>query len=118
MVLKVLSHGRERSVILEAPAHDKDCVLANIWAAHFLCSSDPSRAPSHLQAAKSRIVSVCVMVRNVPLSFFSFWFWKKFRNYAQEQATKYEKAVFDAVNYYISEDRDDDVALELHSKVC
>jgi hypothetical protein len=41
----------------------------------------------------------------------------KFCNYAQEQATKYEKAVFDAVNYYISEDRDDDVALELHSKV-
>lgn len=41
----------------------------------------------------------------------------KFCNYAQEQATKYEKAVFYAVNYYISEDRDDDVALELHSKV-
>ncbi|KAE8023353.1 hypothetical protein FH972_009061 [Carpinus fangiana] len=87
--LQVLSHGRERSVILEAPGHDKDCVLANILAAHFLCSSDPSRAPSHLQAAKSRL----------------------------EQATKYEKAVFDAVNYFISEGRDDDVALELHSKL-
>lgn len=86
---QVLSHGRERSVILEAPAHDKDCVLANILAAHFLCSSNPSRAPSHLQAAKSRL----------------------------EQATKYEKAVFDALSYYISEDRDDDVALELHSKL-
>jgi hypothetical protein len=70
MVLKVLSYGRERSVILEAPGHDKDCVLANILAAHFLCSSDPSRAPSHLQDAKPRLVSVCVMVRNVPLSFF------------------------------------------------
>ncbi|XP_062160359.1 uncharacterized protein LOC133867623 [Alnus glutinosa] len=86
---QVLSCGRERSVILEAPAHDKDCVLANILAALFLCSSARSRAPSHLQAAKSRL----------------------------EQATKYEKAVFDAVNYYISEDRDDDVALELHSKL-
>lgn len=52
----MLSYGRDRSVILEAPSHDKDCVLANILAAHFLCSSDPSRAPSHLQAAKSRLV--------------------------------------------------------------
>lgn len=45
-------------MILEAPSHDKDCVLANILAAHFLCSSDPSRAPSYLQAAKSRLVSL------------------------------------------------------------
>ncbi|VVA27698.1 PREDICTED: tetratricopeptide [Prunus dulcis] len=86
---QVLSYGRHRSVILEAPSHDKDCVLANILAAHFLCSSDPSRAPSHLQAAKSRL----------------------------EQATQYEKAVFDAVNCLISDNRDDDVALELHSKL-
>ncbi|BFG16581.1 hypothetical protein CerSpe_028550 [Prunus speciosa] len=86
---QVLSYGRHRSVILEAPSHDKDCVLANILAAHFLCSSDPSRAPSHLQAAKSRL----------------------------EQATQYEKAVFDAVNCLISENRDDDVAVELHSKL-
>lgn len=37
--------------------------------------------------------------------------------YEQEQATSYEKAVFDAVSCLISEDRDDDVAFELHSKV-
>ncbi|RXH79619.1 hypothetical protein DVH24_040766, partial [Malus domestica] len=71
-----------------AAAHDDQCVLANILAAYFL-SSDPSRAPSHLQAAKSRL----------------------------EQATPYEKAVFDAVNCLISKDRDDDVAFELHSKL-
>ncbi|KAG2707321.1 hypothetical protein I3760_05G143400 [Carya illinoinensis] len=86
---QVLIYGRGRSVILEAPFHDKDCVLANILAAHFLCSSDPSRAPSHLQAAKSCLA----------------------------QATAYEKAVFDAVSYLMSEDRDDDVAVELHSKI-
>ncbi|KAL0004018.1 hypothetical protein SO802_011579 [Lithocarpus litseifolius] len=86
---QVLSYGRERSVILEALVHDKDCVLANILAASFLCSSDPSRASSHIQAAKSHL----------------------------EQATKYEKAVFDAVIYLISQDRDDDVAVELHFKL-
>lgn len=86
---QVLSYGRERSVILEALVHDKDCVLANILAASFLCSSDPSRAPSHIQAAKSLL----------------------------EQATKYEKAVFDAVIYLISQDRDDDVAVELYFKL-
>lgn len=86
---QVLSYGRKRSVILEALVHDKDCVLANILAASFLCSSDPSRAPSHIQAAKSLL----------------------------EQATKYEKAVFDAVSYLISQDRDDDVAVELYFKL-
>ncbi|KAM0961770.1 hypothetical protein ACFX2I_020990 [Malus domestica] len=86
---QVLNYGRRRSVILEAAAHDGQCVLANILAAHFLSSSDPSRAPPHLQAAKSRL----------------------------EQATPYEKAVFAAVSCLISEDRDDDVAFELHSKL-
>ncbi|XP_048428135.1 tetratricopeptide repeat protein 38-like isoform X1 [Pyrus x bretschneideri] len=85
---QVLNYRRRWSVILEAAAHDDQCVLANILAAYFL-SSDPSRAPSHLQAAKSRL----------------------------EQATPYEKAVFDAVNFFISKDRDDDVAFELHSKL-
>uniref|UniRef100_A0A2N9EC03 Tetratricopeptide repeat protein 38 n=1 Tax=Fagus sylvatica TaxID=28930 RepID=A0A2N9EC03_FAGSY len=82
---QVLSYGRERSVILEAPVHDKDCVLANILAAHFLCSSDPSRAPSHFQAAKSN--------RPSTRKQFSMPF-----------------------SYLISQDRDDDVAVELHSK--
>ncbi|XP_022775989.1 tetratricopeptide repeat protein 38-like isoform X1 [Durio zibethinus] len=86
---QVLCYGRDRRVILEAPVHDKDCVLANILAAHFLCSSDPSKAPSYIEAAKSRL----------------------------EQATSYEKAIFDAVNYLISDNRDDDLAVELHSKL-
>ncbi|XWS34929.1 hypothetical protein CRYUN_Cryun21dG0079600 [Craigia yunnanensis] len=86
---QVLCYGRYRRVILEAPVHDKECVLANILAAHFLCTSDPSKAPSHIEAAKSRL----------------------------EQATSYEKAIFEAVSYLISENRDDDVAVELHSKL-
>ncbi|KAL6350457.1 hypothetical protein AAG906_019104 [Vitis piasezkii] len=86
---QLLIYGRERSVILEAPLRDQHCVLANILAAHFLCSADPSRAPLHIQAAKSRL----------------------------QQASAYEKAVFDAVSCLISQDRDDDLALELHSKL-
>ncbi|KAJ7953731.1 tetratricopeptide repeat protein 38 [Quillaja saponaria] len=86
---QVLIYGRKRYVILEAPVHDKDCVLANILAALFSYSSDPSQALSFLQAAKS-----CL-----------------------EQATSYENAVFSAVSYLISEDRDDDVAFELHLKL-
>lgn len=35
----------------------------------------------------------------------------------QEQATLYEKLVFDAVSYLVSKDTDDDVAVELHLKV-
>ncbi|CAL5398911.1 unnamed protein product [Camellia sinensis] len=86
---QVLTYGRERSVILQAPVHDPHCVLANIFAAYFLSSSNPSRAPSHLQAAKARL----------------------------QEATGYEKAVFDAVNCLISENRDDDVAVKLHSEL-
>lgn len=55
-VWKVLIYGRERSVILEAVAHDKHCVLANILAAHFLHSSGSSRALTCLHAAKSNLV--------------------------------------------------------------
>ncbi|KAL5553986.1 hypothetical protein UlMin_041387 [Ulmus minor] len=86
---QVLTYGRHRSVILEAIGHDKDCVLANILAAHFLASSNPTRALPHLRAAESRL----------------------------EQATSYEKAVFVAVNSLFSENRDDDVCFELHSKL-
>ncbi|KAF3431388.1 hypothetical protein FNV43_RR26119 [Rhamnella rubrinervis] len=85
---EVLTYGRKRTVILEATKHDKDCVLANILAAHVLYS-DPSRARSHLQAAESRL----------------------------EEATSYEKAVFDAISSLICVNRDNDVALELHSKL-
>ena len=49
----MLSYGRERRVILEAPKHDKDCVLGNILAAHFLSSNDASTADFLIQAAKS-----------------------------------------------------------------
>ncbi|KAI9111523.1 hypothetical protein K1719_017213 [Acacia pycnantha] len=86
---QVLGYGRHRSVILEAAAHDKGCVLANILAAYFLNSSDPSRAPSFFEAAKANL----------------------------EQATRYEKLVFDVVSYLVSKDRDDDVAVELHLKL-
>ncbi|XP_062111736.1 uncharacterized protein LOC133823146 [Humulus lupulus] len=86
---QVLIYGRERSVILKATLHDRDCVLANILVAHYLSSSDPSQALFYLHAAASRL----------------------------EQATSYEKAVFDAVNSLISENRDDDVALEMHFKL-
>nr|VDD43526.1 unnamed protein product [Brassica oleracea] len=34
-----------------------------------------------------------------------------------EQSTPYKKAVFEAVSYLISEDRDDDLALELHTQL-
>ncbi|KAF5746666.1 Tetratricopeptide repeat (TPR)-like superfamily protein isoform 1 [Tripterygium wilfordii] len=86
---QVLSYGRKRSVILEAPKHDKDCVLAHILAAHFLCSADPSQSALHIQAAKSRL----------------------------REATSYEKAIFDVLGYCMSDNRDDDVALELHFKL-
>ncbi|KAG8366277.1 hypothetical protein BUALT_Bualt17G0059700 [Buddleja alternifolia] len=86
---QVLSYGRNRSVILEATKSDPQCVLGNILAAHFLCSADSSRAPLLIDAAKSRL----------------------------EHASSYEKAVFDAVIYLISPDRDDDLAVELHFKL-
>ncbi|KAJ1378863.1 Reverse transcriptase-like, partial [Sesbania bispinosa] len=77
----VLSYGRERSVILEAVAHDKHCVLANALAAHFASSS------AYLDAARSHL----------------------------DHATLYEKLVFYVISCLMSKDRDDDVAVELHS---
>ncbi|XP_024008451.1 tetratricopeptide repeat protein 38 isoform X2 [Eutrema salsugineum] len=86
---QVLGYGRERNVILEAPLYDKDCVLGNILAAHYLSSSDIARANYYARAAESQL----------------------------GKATAYEKEVFKAVNYLISENMDEDVALELHSKL-
>lgn len=86
---QVLSYGRERRVILAAAEHDKDCVLANILAAHFMASNDPSKASAYLDAAKSRL----------------------------DGATPYEKAVFSAVSCLLSKDRDDDVAVDSHFKL-
>uniref|UniRef100_M4E7A3 Uncharacterized protein n=1 Tax=Brassica campestris TaxID=3711 RepID=M4E7A3_BRACM len=86
---QVLSYGRNWKVILEAPLHDKDCVLGNVLAAHYLSSSDHSKANTYVEAARSNL----------------------------EQSTPYEKAVFEAVSYLISEDRDDDLALEMHTQL-
>ncbi|KAG5385546.1 hypothetical protein IGI04_037016 [Brassica rapa subsp. trilocularis] len=86
---EVLSYGRNWKVILEAPLHDKDCVLGNVLAAHYLSSSDHSKANTYVEAARSNL----------------------------EQSTAYEKAVFEAVSYLISEDGDDDLALEMHTQL-
>lgn len=86
---QVLTYGRNRSVIIEAANHDNHCVLANILAAHLLSSSDPTEARRLLSSAKS----------------------------SYDQATDYEKAVFDAVSYLMSGDKDDDVAINLHAKL-
>ncbi|KAM7251966.1 hypothetical protein ACFE04_023849 [Oxalis oulophora] len=86
---QVIGYGRRRSVILEAADSDPNCVLANILAAHYLSSSDSSRVSQHLKAAESNL----------------------------DQATAYEKAVFDAVSSLISSNRDDDLAFELHYKL-
>ncbi|XP_010477769.1 PREDICTED: tetratricopeptide repeat protein 38 [Camelina sativa] len=86
---QVLGYGREREVILEAPLYDKGCVLGNILAAHYLISSDFARAKSYVRAAESHL----------------------------GEATPYEKAVFKAIDYFFSENMDDDVALELHFKL-
>lgn len=45
-------------MIVEAPLHDKDCVLGNVLAAHYLSSSDHHRAKSYLEAATSNLVSL------------------------------------------------------------
>lgn len=86
---QVLTYGRKRSIILEAPIHDASCVLGNVLAAYSSSFTHHSEALCYLQSAKSHY----------------------------DEATDYEKAVFDAVSCLISEDRDDDVAVELHFKL-
>ncbi|XP_048591468.1 uncharacterized protein LOC106433378 [Brassica napus] len=83
-LMKVLCYGRDRKVIL-----DKDCVLGTNLAAHYLFSSDISKAKTYDRAAE----------------------------YHLGKATPYKKAFFEAVNYLISDNMDEDVALELHSKL-
>ncbi|CAI9092757.1 OLC1v1028083C1 [Oldenlandia corymbosa var. corymbosa] len=85
---QVLGYGRKRDVILEAPKADPRCVLGNILAASFICSSDPARTPQFLDASKKYL----------------------------ENGSGYEKAVFDVVSYFIHPDRDDDLAVDMHSK--
>lgn len=59
-------------MILKAPRYDKDCVLGNVLAAHYLSSSDHSRAHSYLEAAASNLVSLyihCVCSSDSTLGF-------------------------------------------------
>ncbi|KAL8241601.1 hypothetical protein R6Q59_011903 [Mikania micrantha] len=86
---QVLSYGRRRDVIMKAIDDDPNCVLANILAAHFCSSYDPSRVQSLVHAASSNLGN----------------------------ATPYEKAVFETIQCLMSPDRDDHVAVELHSKL-
>lgn len=69
--MKVLSYGRERSVIMEAVVHDNYCVLANTLAAHFINSSDSSRAASLLHTAKSHLVSLTFHLLSTNCSKFN-----------------------------------------------
>eukprot|EP00262_Sarcandra_glabra_P003386 TRINITY_DN14063_c0_g1_i3.p1 TRINITY_DN14063_c0_g1~~TRINITY_DN14063_c0_g1_i3.p1 ORF type:complete len:476 (-),score=84.51 TRINITY_DN14063_c0_g1_i3:259-1686(-) len=86
---QLLCYGRDRSVILQASVDDADCVLANVLAAQFLSRASPSRASSHLAAAKSGLV----------------------------HATSYEKAIFSAISYLMADGRDDYTAINVHSKL-
>lgn len=58
--VQVLSYGRNMKVILEAPIHDKNCVLGNILAAHYLSSCDPSKVNLYVEAATSNLVSLFI----------------------------------------------------------
>ena len=79
--IKVLSYGKERSVILEALVHDKECVLANILAATFLCSSDEYMSMGSLEdhlfrkylGAWSPVISLFALLY-FPNDLFSFQF--------------------------------------------
>ncbi|WOK99335.1 tetratricopeptide repeat protein 38 isoform X2 [Canna indica] len=83
---QVLTYGRDRAVILSAARRDPSCVLANILAAHFLASKNPSEASGFLRAAS--------------VSF--------------ENATLYERAVFGAISCLVADDKDEQLALNRH----
>ncbi|CDY25821.1 BnaA07g09610D [Brassica napus] len=55
-LMKVLGYGRDRKVNLEAPLYDKDCVLGNNLAAHYLFSSDISKAKIYDRAAEYHLI--------------------------------------------------------------
>lgn len=112
-------------MILEAPVHDKHCVLANVFAAYFLSSSDPSRVHHHLQAAKAGLVSFHFFLFGMNM-FISYLcgHWRflltnclNCRYFDKDRATPYEKAVYDAISCLMSNDRDDNVAVELLTQV-
>ncbi|XP_020580174.1 uncharacterized protein LOC110024490 isoform X2 [Phalaenopsis equestris] len=83
---EVLCYGRNRAVILEAPAKDPACLLGNALAAHFLSSKDPSKASSLLASATA----------------------------ALENATSYEKAVYESIIPLVGDRRDEEAALRRH----
>ncbi|XP_072987831.1 uncharacterized protein [Typha latifolia] len=84
--LQVLSYGRDRQVILQAPLHDPACSLANSLAAHFAASHRPSQYKSFLAAAAASLGN----------------------------ATSYERAVFRAISCLVGDEKDEDAALEMH----
>ncbi|EPS57600.1 hypothetical protein M569_17217, partial [Genlisea aurea] len=86
---EVLGYGRNRSVILEAPKYDPECVLGNVLAAGFLSFHHPSRATAFVDAARSHL----------------------------ELASSHEKAVYQVFVYSISKERDDELLVELYSRL-
>lgn len=58
---------------MKAPKQDPTCVLANILAAHYLCSADSSRAMPLLEAAKSCLVQILQLFL-VFFLYLAVWF--------------------------------------------
>lgn len=86
---QVLSYGRNRAIILEAPVNDPACILGNALAAHFLCSKDLLKASALLAAAASGL----------------------------ENATSYEKAVYESIVPLVGDERDEEAALSRHCEL-
>lgn len=83
---EVLCYGRNRAIILEAPVNDPSCILGNVLAAHFLCFRDLPKASSLLAAAAA----------------------------ALENATEYEKAVYESIIPLVGDGRNEEEALSRH----
>lgn len=83
---QVLSYGRNRAVILEAPINDPACVIGNVLAAHFIGSQDLHKVSSLLSAAAA----------------------------ALGNATLYEKAVYESIVPLVGDGRDEEAALSRH----
>lgn len=83
---QVLSYGRNRAVILEAPINDPSCVISNALAAHFIGSQDLHKSSSLLSTAAA----------------------------ALDNATPYEKAVYDSIVPLVGGGKDEEAALSRH----
>ncbi|KAK8963154.1 hypothetical protein KSP40_PGU007586 [Platanthera guangdongensis] len=69
---QVLSYGRNRAVILEAPINDPACVIGNALAAHFMGSQDLHKVFSLLSAAAAALVSFTLqLVKDYPKNLVS-----------------------------------------------